>query len=405
MNDPVSSSQRLTVLQVIPRLQSGGAEVEALEVARRLVSDGHRAIVVSQGGRMVEALEDIGASHVTLPVASKNPLTMAANVTRLATVIRRDGVDIIHARSRAPAWSAWRAARRTGTAFVTTYHSDYSAAHRLKRFYNSVMARSDAVIAVSQAIKDSIVRQYPWSRDRVVVIHRGIDPALFDRSVVDADRIARLRHAWHVPDSAPIVLLAARLSPRKGHRPVIEAMPLASQLGAPPFVLVCAGGEETGRSSYAAELRDFAERCGVAERLRTVGIVEDMPAAYAASDLTLNVSSAEGFPRVALESQAMQVPVITADHGPGREAVLSVPDVPADEASGLQVPFGDPPSLARSLHRFFAMPEEERRAMGMRGAQRVRSTFTIERLTTETLAVYGRLAAARRASAGTTSKR
>ena len=151
----------MTVLQIIPRLEAGGAELGALQVAERLVREGHRAVVASQGGRMVPQFEAVGARHVVLPLATKNPATMIANAVRIAALARATGADVIHARSRAPAWSALIAARRLGRGFVTTYHSDYAAGGPLKRTYNSVMARGDAVIAVSQAIADSIMRQYP----------------------------------------------------------------------------------------------------------------------------------------------------------------------------------------------------------------------------------------------------
>jgi glycosyltransferase involved in cell wall biosynthesis len=327
---------------------------------------------------------------VALPVATKNPATLWANVGRIAALARETDAQIIHARSRAPAWSALLAARRVERRFVTTYHSDYAADGPVKRAYNSVMARGDAVIAVSQAIADSIVRQYPWAEPRVRVIHRGVDPARFDPAI-NPQRVMELRRSWGVADDVPIALVAGRVTPRKGHLAAIRAMRLSADRGAPPFALVCAGDDHQEKSGYRARLLALARELGVRERLLLVGHVGDMPAAYAAAVVTLNVSSAEGFARVALESQAMAVPVITADHGPGREAVLAPPDVGADEATGFTVPFDDPERLADALCSVLSMDEARRAAMGRRGSERVRTTFTIERLTQDTLDVYREL--------------
>jgi glycosyltransferase involved in cell wall biosynthesis len=380
----------LTVLQIIPRLEAGGAELGALQVAERLVREGNRAVIASAGGRMVPQFEAVGARHVQLPVATKNPATMMANVGRIAALARETNADIIHARSRAPAWSALIAARRLGRRFVTTYHSDYAADGPIKRAYNSVMARGDAVIAVSQAIADSIVRQYPTAEPRVRVIHRGVDPERFDPAI-DPHRVTALRRSWGIADEVPIALVAGRVTARKGHMAAVRAMRLAADRGVPPFALVCAGDDHQDKSGYRASLIAEAQELGVSKRLLLVGHVDDMPAAYAAASVTLNVSSAEGFARVALESQAMGVPVITADHGPGREAVLAPPDVTPDEATGFTVPFDDPERLADALSAFFATDEGTRAAMGRRGSERVRSTYTIERLTKSTLEVYREL--------------
>jgi len=380
----------ITVLQIIPRLEAGGAELGALQVAERLVREGNRAVIASAGGRMVDQFEAVGARHAHLPVATKNPAAMMANVGRIAALAREVDADIIHARSRAPAWSALIAARRLGRRFVTTYHSDYAADGPIKRAYNSVMARGDAVIAVSQAIADSIVRQYPTAEPRVRVIHRGVDPERFDPAI-DPHRVAALRRSWGVADDVPIALVAGRVTPRKGHMAAVRAIRLTADRGVPPFALVCAGDDHQDKSGYRASLMAAAQELGVSERLLLVGHVGDMPAAYAAATVTLNVSSAEGFARVALESQAMGVPVITADHGPGREAVLAPPEVAPDEATGFTVPFDDPERLADALSAFFATDEGTRAAMGRRGSERVRSTYTIERLTKSTLEVYREL--------------
>jgi len=376
-------------------MRAGGAELGCLQVSEALVAAGHRALVTSEGGRMVEALEAVGATHITLPLASKNPLRMWANGRALAGIIRDEAVDIIHARSRAPAWSALYAARSTGTAFVTTYHSEYSENGPLKRLYNSVMARSDKVIAVSQHMAGLIARRYGTDAGRIAVIPRAIDPKRFDPAVVTADRLARVREAVGVAQGERIVLLAGRITRRKAQGDLIAAAGMLKERGITDFTCVLAG--EVEKPDYRAELETLATRYGIADRIRFPGNVADMPALYLAADVSLNISSAEGLPRVALESQAMGTPVIVSDTGPGREVALTPPDVPLEAATGLRVPAGDPKALAERLAEFLSWPEGVRKAMGARGSQHVRSRYTLARLTAGTLAVYAEVLAAREA--------
>ncbi len=376
----------MTILQVIPRLESGGAEAGAIQVAARLVRHGHRAVVVSEGGRLVPHLRAAGAEHVTMPVASKNPLTLLANGRRLARLAAACGADLLHVRSRAPAWSVLLAARKAGLPWIATYHSDYSARSAAKRLYNSGMVRGRAVIAVSDAVADSIRRHYPaLPEDRVVVIHRGVDLAAFDPAAVTEDTIADLRRDWGADAEHAAILLAGRMTARKGHRDALAAL---ARLGQPSPILVFAGDGQG--SDYPDQLAAEARRLGVADRVRFLGHVDPsaMAAVYRAADIALNISSAEGFPRVALEAQAMGVPVIVSDIGPTREAVAAPPEVELADATGLRVPFADPESLAAAIARLAALSPEERRSIGARGAARVRARWTAERMTGLTLGLY-----------------
>ncbi len=381
------SKAPLTVLQVIPAMDTGGAEIICQRVAEALVAAGHRAIVASSGGRMVPALERAGVTHVTLPLASKAPWVMARNLARLAKLAKTEGAHMIHAHSRAPAWSAWGAARQTRLPFLTTYHSGYSEPNRLKRFYNSVMARGDRVIAVSHHMAHLIRTRYGTPEGRIRVIHVGIDPQKFDpETVTPAARMA-LREKWGVPSNSRIILLPGRLARRKGQAVLVQAMAMLREKGTQDVIALLVGdGERNPR--YLAEIRQIIAEKGLAPWVRHVGHCTDMVTAYAIADVSLCISSAEGFPTVALEAQAMGVPVIVSDIGPGREVAATPPDVPLDEATGLRVPFGDATALAQALETFFAMPEAKRRAMGARGAERVRDTYTIQGLCEKTLALY-----------------
>ena len=377
---------QLTVLQVIPRMRAGGAELGCLQVAEALVKAGHRALVASEGGQLVDSLKKVGAEPMTMPLATKNPVGFWRNARRMAEIIKRERVDVIHARSRAPAWSALWAARKTNIAFVTTYHSEYSERGRLKNFYNGVMARSDKVIAVSDYMAHLIRTRYATPENRIAIIHRAFDPDKFDPARVTAERIEAIRKLFSANDGPRILLLAGRITPRKAQHYLVEALGLLKAQGVSNIVAVLAG--EVEKPEFRSKLETAAARLGVSDWLRFPGHVQDMAAAYTITDISLNISEQEGLPRVAIEAQAMGVPMIVSDTGPGREVALTPPDVPISEASGLRVPYGDPKALAEAIATMLNWSEAERKALGERGAQHVRSRFTLKQMTSKTLAVY-----------------
>ncbi|MGL4396691.1 MAG: glycosyltransferase family 4 protein [Hyphomicrobium sp.] len=386
--------EAMTVLQVIPRMQAGGAELGCLQIATALVNAGHRAIVVSQGGQLVDALTAAGAEHIVLPVAGKSPLVLLANARRLADIIRRERVSIIHARSRAPAWSALWAARKTGIGFVTTYHSEYSERGRIKNFYNGVMARSDVVIAVSDYMAHLIRTRYKTPEQRIAIIHRAFDPAKFDPAALTDARKDAARQAFGIAPGDKVLLLAGRITPRKAQHHLVDAAGILKARGVRGLVYVFAGDVE--KPEFRDALEQQATRLGVRDLIRFPGHVSDMAAAYAITDISLNISEQEGLPRVAIEAQAMGVPMIVSDTGPGREVALTAPDVAADQASGLRVPYGDPQAVADAIATMLAWPPDVLKAHGARGAAHVRARFTLDQLTTKTLAVYRDVLARRR---------
>jgi glycosyltransferase involved in cell wall biosynthesis len=367
-------------------MQAGGAELGCLQIAEALVAAGHRALVASAGGRMVTALEAAGARHLELPLATKNPLRLWDNAQALAAIARREGVNILHARSRAPAWSALWASRSTGVPLVTTYHSEYSERGRIKRLYNSVMVRGAKVIAVSDHMAALIAALYGTEPGRIAVIHRAVDLARFAPAAVAPERLAAMRKLLELEGDQPVVLLAGRITRRKAQAHLVEAAGLLRRRGVEGFACVFAG--EIEKRDYMAEIRAQVRELGLEARMRFPGNLADMPAAYLLADVSLNISEAEGLPRVALESQSMGVPVIVSDTGPGREAALTEPDVPAQAATGLRVPFGQPEALADALGALLSWPAERRKAMGERGAAHIRQRFTLDRMRRATLEVY-----------------
>ncbi|MBR0659739.1 glycosyltransferase family 4 protein [Roseomonas oryzicola] len=368
------------VLQVLPSLVSGGVERGTLEIAEALVAAGFRAFVASAGGQMVAPLEALGARHVTLPLDTKSPAGIWRNAGALAELVRAEGIGILHARSRAPAWSALIAARRTGARFVTTYHGTYNEGFPGKRLYNSVMARGDRVIAISEFIAGIVRDRHHVPADRLRVILRGIDERLFDPSRVAADRVAALRAAWAVPQDRPVVMLPGRITRWKGQGVLVEAM--ARLPGDAVALLV---GDFGAKAAFREELEARIAALDLRDRVRLVGHGADMPAALLLADVMVHASTdAEAFGRTVIEAQAMERVVVASDLGGPRETV-------EDGVTGFRVPPGDPAALAAALTRVLAMPADERAAMGARARAAVLARCTTARMAAATLAVYREL--------------
>jgi glycosyltransferase involved in cell wall biosynthesis len=359
-------------------LGAGGAERSAVDVAVAAKRAGWTSLVASAGGRLVAELTAAGVEHLTVPLDTKNPLRMGRNEGRLQEIIRTRRVDIVHARSRAPAWSAWRASRRAGRIFVTTFHGQYDAARPWSRAYNRVMTRGDKVIAVSQFIVEHVRRTYDLEAERIVMIHRGLDPALFDPAAVSEARTRRLVRDWDLPDDRPIVMLPGRLTRLKGQLVLIEAV---ARLGRRDLLVLLIGGDP-GRSSYRGELEQRVAALGLGEVIRFTGDCDDMPAAYLASDLVISASTKpESFGRVAVEAQAMGRPVIATDHGGARETVI-------EGTSGWLVPPGDVERLAAALERALAADLVRQEGFADQARAHVVANFSLEVMCRKTLEVY-----------------
>ncbi|WP_299478342.1 glycosyltransferase family 4 protein [uncultured Roseibium sp.] len=380
-----------TVLQVIPDLNSGGAERTTLDVARALVQAGSSALVVSEGGQLVPELEATGAEHIVLPVKSKNPITLWKNASALSDLIATRHVDIIHARSRAPAWSALRAARRTKIPFVTTYHGTYNQSNGLKAFYNSVMARGDAVIANSRFIADLIASRHPQSAARITVIPRGSDLKSLAPENVSALRQQALKDSWGVPAGRPIILNMARLTAWKGQKILIDAMVNLKSMGLKDPIAILAGDAQ-GRDGYVAELKKMIADHELQEQVRLVGHCADVPAALALADVSVVASvEPEAFGRAAVEAQAANVPVIVSDHGAVPETVLAPPETCEGGRTGWRVPPGSAVALADAIQNALLLPQDARKELTGRARTHVEQNFSVETMCARTLAVYANL--------------
>ena len=366
------------VLQVLPALHGGGVERGTVEIAAAIVRAGGIALVASAGGPMQAEVERAGGRCFTLNLDTKSPFGIWRNAGRLARLIRAERVDIVHACSRAPAWSAWLAARRTGAAFVTTYHAPYGERPRLKRAYNAVMARGEVVIAISHYVAGLVAARHGVAPSRIRVIPRGVDPAVFDPAAVGADRLAALAQAWGVPAGAPVLLLPGRLTSWKGQRQMIDAL---ARMRHREAVLVLVGSDQ-GRRRYAEGLAAQAARLGVAGRVRLVGHAGDMPAALLLSDIVVSASTEpEGFGRVVIEAQAMARPVVATGHGGAAETI-------AHGVTGWLVPPGDAAALAEALDAVLDLPAAGRAAFGARARAAVQTRYTVAAMQQATLDVY-----------------
>jgi glycosyltransferase involved in cell wall biosynthesis len=370
-----------TVLQVLPALVGGGVERGTVDMAAAIVEAGGTAIVASEGGPMVRELERAGATHVSLPLASKSPATIWRNAGRLARLIRAHDVDLVHARSRAPAWSALLACRRTGTPFVTTMHAPYPYRSALKRRYNAVMTRGDRVIAISDYVARDARERYGLDPAVVRTVPRGVDTARFAPGAVNGRRVATLAERWRLPVDRRVVLMPARLSRWKGQAVLIEAMALLGRTDLRCMIV----GADPATDAYRRELEALARARGVDTVVQIADLCDDMPAAYMLADVVVHASTEpEGFGRVVAEAMAMGRPVIATDLG-------APPEIVEDGRTGWLVPPGDAKALADAIGRALGQSPEQRDRMARAARDRVAARYTARHMAAATLAVYREL--------------
>lgn len=379
------------ILQIIPELGPGGAEQGCIDIAAELMNVGAKAIVVSNGGPRVPELSRSGALHVTLPVHSKNPLVMWKNITALRRLIREHAVDIVHARSRAPAWSAWRACKGTNSRFMTTCHAPYNTQNNAKKFYNSSIAKGERVIAISSYVAQYLTDHFGLDGRTIRVIHRGLALEKFHPTAVSAERMIKLAREWRIPDGASIVLLPGRLTRWKGHHVLIEAMAKLKRPDNSGEVFCVLIGSDQGRSEYTQELEKAIRDHGLEGRVRIVDHCNDMPTAYMLSNVVVSASTdPEGFGRVPIEGQAMGRPVIATDHGGARETIKR-------GETGWLIPPNDADALANAINEALALTANQRAVLATRAMAHIAENFTREKMAFETLNVYAELLEAKNA--------
>jgi len=361
----------MNVLQVVPELNAGG--VDTIEVAQALTEAGHGAHIITAGGRLEHALSAAGGRLHKADIGSKNILTVFRRIKLLRAIINQCEIDIVHARSRAPAWPAYFAAKAEAIPFVTTYHGIYNSRSELKTFYNSIMTKAAHVIANSEFTKAHIIKTHGTDGNKITAIPRGVDMARFDPAKIRAkDRLAQ-RNRWRVKPKQKLILLPGRLTRWKGQLVAVEALSHLSE----EYVLVLLGDAQ-GRDDFITEIDRLAKELGVQDRVIKPGHSRNMPIALASADVVISASTdPEAFGRVAAEAQAMQKPVVATAHGGALETVIG-------GETGFLVPPSDAKALADGILKAMDWPDYDGKAV----RTRIAVNFSTESLQAKTLSVY-----------------
>ena len=370
----------MKILQILPALGTGGVERGTIEVAQALAAAGIPNAVASAGGPRVADLVALGVPHFTLPLDTKNPFTIRRNAARLADLARREGFTLMHARSRAPAWSAYWASRRADVTFLTTFHGVYGTSPRfLKIPYNRVMTKGAKVIAVSNFVKRHVIETYGVPEEKVVRIHRGADTRTFRPDAVSPEQAAARKAALGFAPDVPVVTLPGRLTRWKGQTILLDALARMRHRELGCLIV----GSDQGRTDYSAELKAMAARLPPETKVVFLEHADDMPCIYALSDIVVNASSAqpEAFGRVIPEAQAMGIVTAGTEHGGACETI-------DDGVTGFLVPPGDIDALAAKLDEVLDLPADRKAAIRAAALDSVRTNFSTDRMCAETIALY-----------------
>jgi len=371
----------LVIMQIIPELGAGGAEQGCIDTAAAIVDAGAKSIVVSHGGYRIGELERIGAEHINMPVHSKNPLVILSNTAKLKRLIKKHNVDIVHVRSRAPAWSAWHACKATNCHYMATCHAPYNITGKIKRYYNSVIARGEIVIAISDFVAKYLKDNYEIDPSRIRTIHRGIPVERFHPSAVSPERMIDLAAQWRIPDGSYVIMLPGRITRWKGHHVMIDAM---AKIDRDDIFCVMIGSDQ-GRKDYRNELEKTINEKKLGAKVRIVDQCTDMPAAYMLSTIIVSASiEPEGFGRVPIEAQAMGKPIIATNHGGAKETVI-------DKTTGWLIPHSDSDALASAIKEVLSIGPTQHAILAARSMGHVAENFTKHAMTEKTLDIYAEI--------------
>jgi glycosyltransferase involved in cell wall biosynthesis len=381
-------SSNLKVLQVIPKLGYGGAETGCYDIAHYLPENDCGSFIVTSGGELLKFIDKKKVKIIKLPVHSKNPLIIFINFLALVAIILVKNISIVHARSRAPAWSCLLAAKITGRKFVTTFHGTYNFNNKIKKFYNSVMVRSDLIIAGSNFIfshiKDNYTK-YLNAKKKLLVIFRGINVDYFDPTTkLDSDE-KKLLKKWQIEKDKKIILLPGRLTGWKGQEVFIEAINLVNiELGYEAFYAVILGSDQ-GRDLYKKKLIRITEQHRLNNQVKFIDHCNDMALAYKVSDLVISASiEPEAFGRVAVEAQSMEKPIIASDIGGSNETII-------DEKTGFLFESNNAKSLSKKILKVLSMDETLLQSIGKEGRKNIIQKFNVEKMCFSTYSEYKRI--------------
>ncbi len=378
----------LKVLQVIPKLGYGGAETGCYDIAHYLPENNCKSFIVTSGGELLKFVDKKKVKVFRLPVHSKNPLLIIVNALILIGIILINNISIVHARSRAPAWTCLLASKLTGRKFVTTFHGTYNFKNNLKKFYNSIMLRSDLIIAGSNFIFSHIkinYSKYLNDKKKLMVIFRGINVDYFDPTTKLETDEKKLLIKWNIEKDKKIILLPGRLTSWKGQEVFIEAINLVNiELGYEAFYAVILGSDQ-GRDLYKKKLIRLSEKYRLANQIRFIDHCKDMALAYKVSDIVVSASTEpEAFGRVAVEAQSMQKPVIASNIGGSRETII-------DEKTGFLFESGNAKSLSQKILKLLYLDETQLKSIGTEGRRNILKKFNVEKMCFSTYSEYKRL--------------
>ena len=381
-------SSNFKVLQVIPKLGYGGAETGCYDIAHYLPENNCESFIVTSGGELTKFIDKKKVKLIRLPVHSKNPILILLNTIILIGIILFYNITIVHARSRAPAWSCLLASKVTGRKFVTTFHGTYNFSGKLKKFYNSVMVRSDLIIAGSNFIFSHIKENYASLIDinkKFLVIFRGINVDYFDPSTTIETEEKKLLKKWEILDNKKIILMPGRLTSWKGQELFIEAVNLVNiELGYEAFYAVILGSDQ-GRDLYRKKLNRLCEQYRISKQIKFIDHCKDMALAYKISDIVVSASiEPEAFGRVSVEAQSMQKLIIASNIGGSNETIV-------DEKTGLLFEAGDAKSLCKKIIRALTMDESSLKSIGIEGRKNIIKKFNVEKMCFSTYSEYKRL--------------
>lgn len=373
--------KRPVIVQVLPALVRGGVERGTVEMAQAIQNAGGRAIVVSAGGPLERHIVRCGATHHTLPVNVKNPMKWGSTRRKLQQIFKDEGVDIVHVRSRAPAWITLPVAKKLRIATVSTVHGRFQTHSIFKRIYNGKLVKVDHVIAISKYIKQLINSQFVGVDERMTVIHRGVDTDVFDPQAVNQTRIINFADSVALPEEMPVVMLPARPTFWKGHEVLLDALALIKDL---PFICLFVGAAD-GKQSFIDRITKHGVDRGLEGRFRLSHAVDDMPAALMVADVVVMPSiTPEPFGRIALEAQAMGRPVVAFDHGGAVESIKH------GQTGWLAKP-GDAESLAACIREALELQGSARQELADKSRAHIEGSFSTKRMCNETIKIYRRI--------------
>ena len=374
------NNQQKCVVQVLPALNSGGVERGTLEIAEYLVTKGWKSVVISSGGRLEQRLVRQGSLHINLPSHTKNPLHWFNLKAQYEKLFIQEKPDIVHVRSRVPAWTAGTVAQKMKIPLVSTIHGSYLAGSMLKKLYNNASIKADKVIAISNYVKDNILRVHPDKSSLIEVIHRGADINLFNPETIAKSRIIQMSEIFQLPDDKKIIMMPARPSGWKGHEILIRAF---SKINNENLICVMPGSDDGGK--FVLNLRNLAKKNNVLGKIFFLPFLDDLPAAYMLADVVVVPSlKPEPFGRVLIEAQAMGRPVVAFNHGGASESVIH-------EKTGLLVEPKNVKELGVAIEKLVTIPLNKRNKMASASREHIVNNFTLDKMRSETLKLYNKI--------------